>query len=173
MPIAEDRLQDEAPFLACLLDGEAEPLAQHDPALGRQRDGERVQRAISRVAVRRGRVGDEGVGGLVAAARPASPPRLPVRPRLGRARGRGRASAQRCTAVGRRAARRQVREYVGLGTTGLKVSRLCLGAMTYGTPEWRPWVLDEAASRPFIRQAWDAGIKFFDTADMYTDGASA
>jgi aryl-alcohol dehydrogenase-like predicted oxidoreductase len=44
-------------------------------------------------------------------------------------------------------------DYVCLGNTGLKVSRLCLGAMTYGTPDWRPWVLDEAASRPFIRRA--------------------
>jgi aryl-alcohol dehydrogenase (NADP+) len=63
-------------------------------------------------------------------------------------------------------------EYVRLGTTGLKVSRLCLGAMTYGTPEWRPWVLDEAASVPFIRRALEHGINFFDTADMYSRGVS-
>ena len=63
-------------------------------------------------------------------------------------------------------------EYVRLGTTGLKVSRLCLGAMTYGTPEWRPWVLDEAASRPFIARALEHGINFFDTADMYSRGVS-
>jgi aryl-alcohol dehydrogenase (NADP+) len=63
-------------------------------------------------------------------------------------------------------------EYVRLGTTGLKVSRLCLGAMTYGTPEWRPWVLDEAASVPFIKRALEHGINFFDTADMYSRGAS-
>ena len=44
-------------------------------------------------------------------------------------------------------------DYIRLGNTGLKVSRLCLGAMTYGTPEWRPWILDEAASRPFIARA--------------------
>ena len=44
-------------------------------------------------------------------------------------------------------------EYVRLGQTGLKVSRMCLGTMTYGTPEWRPWVLDEAASRPFFKRA--------------------
>src|SRR3954467_5126917 len=44
--------------------------------------------------------------------------------------------------------------------------------MTYGTPKWRPWVLDEEASRPFFRRAWEAGINFFDTADMYSDGAS-
>lgn len=63
-------------------------------------------------------------------------------------------------------------EYVRFGTTGLKVSKLCLGCMTYGTPDWRPWVLDEAASRPFIREAVDAGINFFDTADMYSLGRS-
>ena len=63
-------------------------------------------------------------------------------------------------------------DYVRLGTTGLKVSRLCLGTMTYGTPNWRPWVLDEATSRPFIKRALEHGINFFDTADMYTRGAS-
>jgi 1-deoxyxylulose-5-phosphate synthase len=63
-------------------------------------------------------------------------------------------------------------DLVNLGRTGLKVSRLCFGCMTYGTPKWRPWVLDEAASRPFFRRAWDAGINFFDTADMYSDGVS-
>jgi 1-deoxyxylulose-5-phosphate synthase len=63
-------------------------------------------------------------------------------------------------------------DYIRLGHTGLKVSRLCLGAMTYGTPEWRPWVLDEAASRPFIARALDLGINFFDTADMYSRGVS-
>jgi aryl-alcohol dehydrogenase-like predicted oxidoreductase len=63
-------------------------------------------------------------------------------------------------------------EYVHLGSSGLRVSRICLGTMTYGTPKWRPWVLDEEASRPFFRQALEAGINFFDTADMYSDGAS-
>ncbi len=63
-------------------------------------------------------------------------------------------------------------DYIRLGNTGLKVSRLCLGAMTYGTPEWRPWILDEATSRPFIRRALEHGINFFDTADMYSRGAS-
>jgi aryl-alcohol dehydrogenase-like predicted oxidoreductase len=63
-------------------------------------------------------------------------------------------------------------EDVRLGNSGLKVSRLCLGAMTYGTPEWRPWILDEAASRPFIAKALDLGINFFDTADMYSRGVS-
>jgi aryl-alcohol dehydrogenase (NADP+) len=63
-------------------------------------------------------------------------------------------------------------EQVNLGRSGIMVSRLCLGCMTYGSPKWRPWVLDEAASRPFFRQAWEAGINFFDTADMYSVGAS-
>jgi aryl-alcohol dehydrogenase (NADP+) len=63
-------------------------------------------------------------------------------------------------------------QYVNLGNSGIKVSRLCLGCMTYGSSKWRPWVLDEEASRPFFRQAWEAGINFFDTADMYSLGAS-
>ncbi len=63
-------------------------------------------------------------------------------------------------------------KYTDLGRTGVKVSRLCLGCMSYGSPSWRPWVLDEAASRPFFRRAVEAGINFFDTADMYSLGAS-
>lgn len=63
-------------------------------------------------------------------------------------------------------------DYRNLGRTGLKVSPLCLGTMTYGTPQWRDWVLDDRQSRPFIEQALNAGINFFDTADMYSDGAS-
>jgi aryl-alcohol dehydrogenase-like predicted oxidoreductase len=63
-------------------------------------------------------------------------------------------------------------EFVNLGRTGIKVSRICLGCMTYGSSKWRAWVLEDAASRPFIRQAWEAGINFFDTADIYSDGAS-
>jgi aryl-alcohol dehydrogenase (NADP+) len=63
-------------------------------------------------------------------------------------------------------------QYVNLGRTGIKVSRLCLGCMTYGSSRWRPWVLDEAESLPYYRRAWEAGINFFDTADMYSDGAS-
>jgi len=63
-------------------------------------------------------------------------------------------------------------DYVRLGTTELKVSRLCLGTMTYGTPAWRPWVLDEATSRPFIKRALEHGINFFDTADFYSLGVS-
>src|SRR6266480_7586291 len=63
-------------------------------------------------------------------------------------------------------------QYVNLGSTGMKVSRLCLGTMTYGTSKWRPWILDEEDSRPFIREALEAGINFFDTANMYSNGAS-
>jgi 1-deoxyxylulose-5-phosphate synthase len=63
-------------------------------------------------------------------------------------------------------------QYVNLGSTGLKVSRLCLGCMTYGSKKWRQWVLDEHESQPFFRRALEAGINFFDTADMYSDGAS-
>ena len=63
-------------------------------------------------------------------------------------------------------------DYVNLGKTGLTVSRLCLGCMSYGTPTWRPWVLDEQASRPFFERAVEHGITFFDTADMYSLGVS-
>jgi 1-deoxyxylulose-5-phosphate synthase len=63
-------------------------------------------------------------------------------------------------------------QYTHLGRTGIQVSRICLGAMTYGTSKWRPWVLDEEPSRPFIRRALELGINFFDTADMYSDGVS-
>ena len=63
-------------------------------------------------------------------------------------------------------------EYTNLGHTGLKVSRICLGMMSYGTPEWRDWVLDEEASRPFVQRAVELGINFFDTADMYSKGVS-
>ena len=63
-------------------------------------------------------------------------------------------------------------QYINLGRTGLKVSRLCLGAMTYGSSRWRPWVLDEQESRPFFQRALELGINFFDTADMYSRGVS-
>jgi aryl-alcohol dehydrogenase (NADP+) len=63
-------------------------------------------------------------------------------------------------------------DYQRLGKSGLKVSRLCLGMMTYGTPEWREWVLDEDASRPFIKKALEMGINFFDTANAYSLGVS-
>ena len=63
-------------------------------------------------------------------------------------------------------------EYINLGKSGLKVSRLCLGCMSYGTSQWRPWVLDEPASRDVIKHALDLGISFFDTADFYSRGVS-
>ena len=65
-------------------------------------------------------------------------------------------------------------QYVKLGRTGLDVSRLCLGCMTYGVPErgTHPWTLDEEASRPLIRKAVEQGINFFDTANSYSDGTS-
>jgi 1-deoxyxylulose-5-phosphate synthase len=63
-------------------------------------------------------------------------------------------------------------QYVNLGSTGLKVSRLCLGVMTYGDPTWRAWVLPEDKGRPFISRALELGINFFDTADMYSKGVS-
>ena len=63
-------------------------------------------------------------------------------------------------------------DYVNLGRTGLKVSRICLGCMSYGTPEWREWVLPEEQSRPFIQRALELGVNFFDTADMYSHGVS-
>ena len=63
-------------------------------------------------------------------------------------------------------------QFVNLGKTGLKVSRICLGTMTYGTSQWRDWVLDEDVSRPFYKRALELGINFFDTADMYSLGVS-
>jgi 1-deoxyxylulose-5-phosphate synthase len=63
-------------------------------------------------------------------------------------------------------------DYVNLGKTGLKTSRLCLGMMTYGSRKWREWVLEEDETRPFIKRALDAGMNFFDTADVYSLGAS-
>ena len=63
-------------------------------------------------------------------------------------------------------------EYTNLGSTGLKVSRICLGCMTYGSSSWRQWVLNEEEGRPFIKQAIEQGINFFDTADMYSLGKS-
>jgi aryl-alcohol dehydrogenase-like predicted oxidoreductase len=62
--------------------------------------------------------------------------------------------------------------YTTLGTTGLTVSRICLGCMSYGSPKWRPWVLDESAAQPFFRLALESGITFFDTANMYSLGLS-
>jgi aryl-alcohol dehydrogenase (NADP+) len=61
---------------------------------------------------------------------------------------------------------------INLGNTGLKVSRLCLGMMTYGSPQWRDWVLTEEDGRPFIKRALELGFNFFDTSDAYSSGVS-
>jgi 1-deoxyxylulose-5-phosphate synthase len=63
-------------------------------------------------------------------------------------------------------------QYVNLGKTGMKVSRLCLGMMTYGSKKWREWILTEEQAKPFVKKALDAGINFFDTADVYSTGES-
>ena len=63
-------------------------------------------------------------------------------------------------------------QYTNLGTTGMRVSRLCLGMMTYGSKEWRDWVLEYQDALPFVEAALDAGINFFDTADVYSNGVS-
>jgi len=63
-------------------------------------------------------------------------------------------------------------EYTTLGSTGTTVSRLCLGCMSFGTPEWRDWVLDAEESLPIIERALELGINFFDTANMYSRGES-
>lgn len=63
-------------------------------------------------------------------------------------------------------------DYVKLGKSGLEVSRICLGMMSYGTSKWRDWVLDEEDSRPFIQRALEMGINFFDTANIYSAGVS-
>ena len=61
-------------------------------------------------------------------------------------------------------------QYIRFGGTGLKVSRLCLGTMSFGSPAWKSWVLDEERSLPILRRALDAGINFFDMADWYSTG---
>jgi aryl-alcohol dehydrogenase (NADP+) len=63
-------------------------------------------------------------------------------------------------------------QYVNLGKTGLKVSRLCLGMMSYGSKKWRDWILEEDEALPFVQRALEAGINFFDTADVYSVGES-
>jgi 1-deoxyxylulose-5-phosphate synthase len=63
-------------------------------------------------------------------------------------------------------------QYVRFGSTGIKVSRLCLGCMTYGSKKWREWVLEEAEAKPFFKAAFEAGVNFFDTADVYSQGVS-
>lgn len=61
-------------------------------------------------------------------------------------------------------------QYVRLGQSGLKVSRLCLGTMNMGTPQWKPWIFDEAQSEPIVRHALEAGVNFIDLADFYSTG---
>ncbi|HUG78833.1 MAG TPA: aldo/keto reductase [Burkholderiales bacterium] len=63
-------------------------------------------------------------------------------------------------------------DYLPLGRSGLRVSRICLGAFAFGDPAWQPWVLDAAAARPIIRRSLELGVNFFDTADMYSNGES-
>ena len=63
-------------------------------------------------------------------------------------------------------------EYATLGSTGTSVSRICLGCMSFGSPDWRDWVLDPEESRPIIERAIDLGVNFFDTANMYSNGES-
>jgi aryl-alcohol dehydrogenase (NADP+) len=63
-------------------------------------------------------------------------------------------------------------QYVNLGKTGMKVSRLCLGMMSYGSKQWRSWVLEQDEAKPFVQRALEAGINFFDTADVYSTGES-
>src|SRR5437867_8027818 len=63
-------------------------------------------------------------------------------------------------------------KYSSLGRTGVKVSRICLGCMSYGSKKWRPWVLEEEEAMSFFKKAVDLGINFFDTADMYSAGVS-
>lgn len=65
-------------------------------------------------------------------------------------------------------------QYARLGATGLQVSRICLGCMSFGDPErgTHPWSMPEEQSRPFIKKALEAGITFFDTANSYSDGSS-
>jgi 1-deoxyxylulose-5-phosphate synthase len=62
--------------------------------------------------------------------------------------------------------------YVNLGSSGLRVSRVCLGMMSYGRHESRQWALDEAAAEPIVRRAVEGGVTFFDTADVYNGGQS-
>jgi aryl-alcohol dehydrogenase-like predicted oxidoreductase len=63
-------------------------------------------------------------------------------------------------------------QYVRFGSTGIKVSRLCFGCMTYGSKQWREWVLSEEEGRPYYKAAFESGINFFDTADAYSRGLS-
>ena len=60
-------------------------------------------------------------------------------------------------------------KYTRLGETGVQVSRICLGCMSYGDPGWRPWILDENEASPHFKSALEAGVNFFDTANMYSN----
>src|SRR2546430_3311467 len=62
--------------------------------------------------------------------------------------------------------------YANLGRTGLRVSRVCRGMMSFGNDSERPWVIDETAAEPIVKAAVDGGVTFFDTADTYSGGAS-
>ncbi|KAK9759673.1 hypothetical protein K7432_017069, partial [Basidiobolus ranarum] len=62
--------------------------------------------------------------------------------------------------------------YTSFGSTGLKVSKLCLGCMSFGSSEWQPWILNEEEGKKIVKRAWDLGINFFDTADVYSNGES-
>src|ERR1019366_8973374 len=68
--------------------------------------------------------------------------------------------------------REGIMKYVNLGATGLRVSRICLGMMSFGNNSERPWVLDEDGAEPIVRTAAEGGVTFFDTADVYSAGAS-
>src|ERR1700735_4964591 len=68
--------------------------------------------------------------------------------------------------------RRRTMDYVRFGKTGMKVSRLCLGCMTYGDQKWRAWTLPDEEARPFFKEALERGINFFNTADVYSQGES-
>lgn len=63
-------------------------------------------------------------------------------------------------------------QYARLGQSGLQVSRLCLGTMNMGTPDWKPWIFDEQQSRPLVQRALDHGINFIDLADFYSTGVN-
>ena len=63
-------------------------------------------------------------------------------------------------------------QYVNLGKAGVKVSRICLGMMSYGAKSWREWILSEDEARPIVRRAAKLGVNFYDTADVYSNGAS-
>ena len=63
-------------------------------------------------------------------------------------------------------------QYTRLGNSGLKVSRICLGMMTYGSKEWREWIMDESTCHDHVKKAIQLGINFFDTANVYSIGVS-